>query len=379
MKVFHLITSLDNGGAENHLSSLVRQQVKIHKIFVIYLRGNDYWKRKLESKGIKVIKLKLNKLIDIKNLLITIYKINKLINIHRPQIVHSHLSSMEFIGSIIKFFNKKKFKFIVTKHLDSFFLEASNGQNNFFQGIFLDYFILKNADKVICISLQIKKYFLKKIRIPKNKLKVIYYGLNKYDLENKKKSKIKNINIFELKKNFTICCIARHVKQKSLDFLIKSFYEFKKIENKSKLILVGNGPETQKLKLLAKNLDIYKDIIWINYVENILQILNLSKVFVLTSKYEGFGLVLLEAMYAKKPIIASRVSAIPEVIKNNWNGFLFKYGNIKDFNSKLIKIKNSNISKKFNKNSELSLNQKFNFFRMVNLTNTTYEKITIKK
>ncbi|MDA9814828.1 glycosyltransferase family 4 protein [Candidatus Pelagibacter sp.] len=377
MKVFHLITSIDNGGAENHLASLVKQQIKNYEVFVIYLRGNSYWKKKLESSGVKVIQLKLNKLINIINLLLIIYKVNKLVNIHKPEIVHSHLSSMELIGSLVKFFSKKKFKFIVTKHLDSFFLEASSGQNNLIQGLFLDYFIFKNADKIICISNQIKKYFLKKIKVPNRKLRVIYYGLNESDLNKKKKSRLKSIKLQDLKKKFVICCIARHVKQKSLDFLIKTFHQFKKIETKSKLILVGEGPETKKLKILAKKLDVYEDIIWINYAENVLQLLKLSKVFVLPSKYEGFGLVLLEAMYAKKPIIASRVSAIPEVIKNNWNGLLIKHNDIKDFNSKLLRIKNEKIAKRLIKNSQITLKKKFNLDKMVKLTNEIYKEATI--
>ena len=377
MKVFHLITSIDNGGAENHLASLVKQQIKNYEVFVIYLRGNSYWKKKLESSGVKVIQLKLNKLINIINLLLIIYKVNKLVNIHKPEIVHSHLSSMELIGSLVKFFSKKKFKFIVTKHLDSFFLEASSGQNNLIQGLFLDYFIFKNADKIICISNQIKKYFLKKIKVPNRKLRVIYYGLNESDLNKKKKSRLKSIKLQDLKKKFVICCIARHVKQKSLDFLIKTFHQFKKIETKSKLILVGEGPETKKLKILAKKLDVYEDIIWINYAENVLQLLKLSKVFVLPSKYEGFGLVLLEAMYAKKPIIASRVSAIPEVIKNNWNGLLIKHNDIKDFNSKLLRIKNEKIAKRLIKNSQITLKKKFNLDKMNKLINEIYKEATI--
>ena len=263
-KIFHLISSLDNGGAENHLASLVKEQIKDKNIFVIYLRGNDYWKKKLEIKGITVIKLKLERLVNIFRLIKIIFNINSLINTHKPNIVHAHLSSMELIGSIIKFSTKKKFKLIITKHLDSFFLEASNGQNNFIQGIFIDKFILNNSDQIICISKQIKKYFLEKIKIPKNKIKVIYYGLNTNDLENKKITNQKNIDSIDLKNFFIICCIARHVKQKSLDFLIETFYEFQKNKDKSKLILVGSGPETKKLKKIAKKFNVNKHIIGLN-------------------------------------------------------------------------------------------------------------------
>tara|TARA_B110000003_G_C16636412_1_gene528606 strand:- start:249 stop:1382 length:1134 start_codon:yes stop_codon:yes gene_type:complete len=374
MKVFHLITSLDNGGAENHLASLVKEQIKNKKIYIIYLRGNDYWKKKLKKKGIKIIKLKLNHLINFFNLITVIYKINNLINKHNPDIVHAHLSSMEIIGAIIKFFSKNKFKLIITKHLDSFFLEASKGQNSIIQGLFIDKFILYNCNKIICISQQIRKYFVKKINLPNNKLKVIYYGLNFNDFKKKKKNNNLKINKKDLKNFFVICCIARHVEQKSLDFLIKTFYEFKNLDIKSKLILVGSGPQTTKLKIMAKKLEVYEKIIWIEYAENVLEILKLSDVFVLPSKYEGFGLVLLEAMFAKKPIIATKVSAIPEVIQDNWNGLLIKHGDIKDFKRKLLKIKMSKINKKLIKNSQKTLKTKFNFNKMIIKTNKIYEE-----
>jgi glycosyltransferase involved in cell wall biosynthesis len=374
MKIFHLITSLDNGGAENHLASLVKEQIKGNKVFVIYLKGNDYWKKKLENKGIKIIKIKMNSLINILNFFFVITKIKRLINNHKPDVVHAHLSSMELIGAIIKFFNKKKFKFIITKHLDSFFLEGSNGQNNLLQGIFIDKFILHNANKVICISNQIKKYFLKEINIPTNKLQIIYYGLNLNDLKNKKKINIKNIKNVKFNNHFVICCIARHVKQKSLDFLIKTFYEVQKSNFKSKLILVGNGPETTKLKELAYQFHISKKIVWINYIENVLQILKISDVFVLPSRYEGFGLVLLEAMFAKKPIIATNVSAIPEVIKDNWNGLLIKHGDINDFKRNLLKIKANKINKKLIDNSQKTLKTKFNFKKMIIKTSRIYDQ-----
>ena len=377
MKIFHLITSIDNGGAENHLASLVKEQIKKNEVTVIYLKGNDYWKKKLLFKGVRVIRFNLENIANIVKLFLTIYKINKLISEKKPEIVHSHLSSMELIGAILKFISNNQFKFIVTKHLDSFFLEASNGQNNFIQGKLLDFFIFKNADRIICISKQIKKYFLKKIKVPKKKLKVIYYGLNQSDLR-LKKSNLQHRKIKNIKKNFLICCIARHVKQKSLDFLIKGFYEFRKKNINSKLILVGNGPETKKLKMLSNDLKLNNEIIWIGYSENVLNILKLSNVFVLPSRYEGFGLVLLEAMYAKKPIIASNVSAIPEVIKNNWNGLLFKYNSIKEFNLQLLKIKNKNISKKFIKNSQITLNKKFNFNKMIHSTYEIYHEAIIK-
>lgn len=378
MKIFHLITSLDNGGAENHLASLVQEQVKKNEILIIYLRGNGYWKKKLEKLGIKVINLKLKSIINLFNFILVIFKIKHLIKIYNPDVVHAHLTSMEIISAIVKFISNSNYKFIVTKHLDSFCFEASNGQNTFVKGILVERFILNQCDKVICISKQIKKYFSKSIKL-KNKYHVIYYGLGEKSLKNKK-LKIKKLfykKVF-FNKYFYICCVARHVKQKSIDFLIRSFQEFNKKNFKSRLILVGSGPETQNLVHLSKKLGVYDKIIWIKYEENIFQILNKSDVFVLPSKYEGFGLVLLEAMYAKIPIIGTKVSAIPEVIKHNWNGLLIEHGNIKDLNLKLNVIKSGKKNSIFIKNSQKALRLKFNFNKMIRETSKIYNEVVKK-
>ena len=59
MKILHLITSINNGGAENHVADLAISQSKIgHKVYVYYFKGNGYWKRKLTKNKVKVLKLK---------------------------------------------------------------------------------------------------------------------------------------------------------------------------------------------------------------------------------------------------------------------------------------------------------------------------------
>ena len=179
MKICHLITSIDRGGAENHLISLIKKQNKSSEILLIYLRGNDYWKKELETMGVKVVKIKFLKLINIIRLIKVYIELKKIILNFNPDIVHAHLSSMELLASLLKFFNPKEINLVITKHLDSFFLEASFGQNLLIRGVFIDKFIHKNADRIICISKQVKRYFTKKILLPTNKIRVIYYGVSK--------------------------------------------------------------------------------------------------------------------------------------------------------------------------------------------------------
>ena len=376
MIVFHLITSLYKGGAETHLYSLIKKQVeKKLTIYVFYLRGNDYWKKHLNKLGVKVYKLNVNNNFNFIGLIKAfIFIKHKIIKI-QPKVVHAHLSTMEIIAALLKYKLKKNFKLIITKHLDSFFLEASFGKRKILQGIFVDKFIIYNANKVICISNQVKKYFSKKIPF-KNKYKTIYYGFSLKDFKNSKnirKVLLKLKKKYNLKEEETkILNIARHVKQKTLDVLIKAFALYEKKYKNSKLILVGRGPETPKLKKLASNLKINKKLCWINKYENVKDLFLLSDVFVLSSEYEGLGLVLLEGMSSKTPLIASNTSAMPEVIKNNYNGYLFQKNNYKDLEKKLILIKDQSIQKKFKRNGIIFLKKNFNLDKMQSLTTKIY-------
>ena len=376
MIVFHLITSLDKGGAESHLYSLIKKQVQNKlSIYVFYLRGNDYWKRHLNNMGVKVFKLNVKNNFDFVGLLKAFINMQYYIIKFKPKVVHAHLSTMEFLGAFLKLKLSKRFKFIITKHLDSFFLEASFGRKSFLRGIYIDKFIISQADKIICISNQVKKFFSKEIT-QKNKYKTIYYGFSNKEFIHSPNIGVKLNSLrnkYNLKKNeIVLLNVARHVKQKSLKILLKAFSIYSKKQDKAKLILVGKGRETDNLKKLAIELNINSRICWIKNYENIKDIFLLSNSFVLTSEYEGLGLVLLEAMSSKTPIIASKSSAIPEVIKNNFNGYLFKKNNFKNLADKLFLIENKKTQEKFKKNGLIFLKEKFNLDKMNKMTTKIY-------
>ena len=95
--------------------------------------------------------------------------------------------------------------------------------------------------------------------------------------------------------------------------MIRSFKVYNnKYNNNSKLIIVGKGYLRNSLINYSKLINIYKDIIWINFVEDTISFLSELDVFVLSSKYEGLGLVLLESQVAGTPVVATSVGAIPE-------------------------------------------------------------------
>ncbi len=376
MKIFHLITSIDKGGTETHLYSLIKKQVENkNTVLVIYLKGNGYWKKHLNKIGVKVYKMDFDNKI---NFFRVFFGLEKLIIKHNPKIIHAHLTTMELFGALLKFKLKDKFYLVITKHLDSFFLEASFGRKRILNGSIIDKFIINQCSRVICISKQVKNYFKNKIPYSK-KYSVIYYGFSSKEFKSSPdiKNKIKTLkNKYKIKKNdLVLSNIARHVKQKSLDVLLKAHALYLKKKKNTKLILVGKGPETKYLNNLAVKLNTNQNIIWIDNYENIKDIFLLSNIFVLPSDYEGLGLVLLEAMSSKIPIIASNTSAIPEIIKNNHNGLLFTRGDYKKLAQKFEQLESNSMKKKFIINGNRFLKKKFNLDNMNSLTFDIYNSL----
>ena len=263
-KILHIITSIDNGGAENHLYDLTSKQVKIYDVFLIYFKGSNYHKNNLVHIGVKIFKVNFTN----KNFLLFVMKFLEVLKIYkkiRPEIVHCHLWISEFYGLCLKLLYRRSFFLVITKHLDSFIFEGSFGSKKFLKGIFLEKIIFYYTDHIIFISKAVKNFFLQSININREKYSTIYYGVN-FD----KFSKFNRIASIHLRKKLNINnktiilgCVARHVEQKSLDIVLKSFSLFAKRNPKikTKLIMIGKGHLENDLKQLAKHLSIYNKTI----------------------------------------------------------------------------------------------------------------------
>ena len=127
--------------------------------------------------------------------------------------------------------------------------------------------------------------------------------------------------------NYKIGTIGRLVPQKNYPILLSAFSNVLKSLPNTELYIVGEGYLQKDLIDLSKSLGINDKVHWLGKTEYIKEFLSKIDLFILPSKYEGFGLVLLEAMIAKKPIIAANNSAIPEVLGKTYKG-LFSTGDI---------------------------------------------------
>ena len=322
-KVTHLITTIERGGAEKQLLTLASEQVKSGlRVEVIFLKGKSELKKEFEESGVEV-----NKLLVGKSFLKQISLLSKYLR-KNPSPVHAHLPKSELLAAIVI---PNRF-FVFTRHNSEPFWP---GGPRIISNL-LSKFVCKRASQGIAISNAVKSYLIKRGEISTGyTINVVHYGFQKdISINSVGLSLISSIiNVQHL--NYKIGTIGRLVPQKDYPTLLSALSNVLESLPGTELYVVGEGYLRKDLNKLSKSLGINDKVHWLGKTEYIKEFLSKIDLFILPSKYEGFGLVLLEAMVAKKPIIAANNSAFPEVLGRTYEG-LFSTG---DANTLAQKIK----------------------------------------
>ncbi len=119
--------------------------------------------------------------------------------------------------------------------------------------------------------------------------------------------------------------------------VISVFYNIQK-EMPAKLMLVGEGPERERIEVLCQELGILDKVVFFGRSNEIDKILCFSDLFLLPSQTESFGLAALEAMASRVPVISSNTGGIPEVNSHNISGFLSNVGDVEDMTKNALYI-----------------------------------------
>ncbi len=160
--------------------------------------------------------------------------------------------------------------------------------------------------------------------------------------------------------------LGRMVYQKGHEILLDVAHRLKDEGILFKLLLAGNGPLEQKIRAKANKLQLDDCILFLGFIDDIYSFMHSIDIFLLSSRWEGFGFVLAEAMAASKPIVAFDISSNPELVTHGINGFLASPFDTTEFANYLITlIKNQNLRDDFGKMGIKIVQEKFSFERVV--------------
>lgn len=180
---------------------------------------------------------------------------------------------------------------------------------------------------------------------PPEKIKVIYnpFDFDKYDNSDSE------IIIVKEENEIIIGNAGRLSYQKGQDKFIQIARLLLKANLDFKIYIAGSGELENKLKQKVKDAGLEKKIIFMGFIKDIKSFMKSIDIFALTSIWEGFGYVLVEAMAMEKPIVAFDASSNPEIVKNLKTGFLAKDFNNDDFAKKIIKLSENQLREKMGK------------------------------
>ena len=331
----HVVTTLERGGAENQLSILICEQVKHgHNVIAIPLKGDPELDSEIQKSGAKIVTEIRNK-----PFLFQIYLLRKFFY-KTDYLIHAHLPRAE----IAVYLSSYKHEIILSRHnAEPFF----PGANRFISSLF-SRIVTRKAKCVICISEAVKAFCLSNKEIAKGtKLRVVYYGYEEKSnsIGDSEIRQLEKINKWKSEGYIVIGTLSRLEKQKNLEILLNATSKLASSSLKVKVVIVGKGSLKDSLQNLAKSLNIGENVYFYGRTNSPLELIRNFDIFTLTSRYEGFGLVLLEAMAASIPIVASKNSAIPEVLGEDYKGF-FKTGDSLELASILEQIINSDTLKR---------------------------------
>lgn len=376
MKILHIITSLDIGGAsKNTIFSAAHQNKKNHSEIVSGPTGKENLVNEARKKGIKVKIIKgMSNRIRPLEFISAISSIKKYIEKNKFDVVHTHSSVAGILGRIAA---KKAGVPVIVHTVHGWGLQE--GMNPFKKWVYvmLERYCAGFTDKLIVVSkFNIDKGLKHKIGSMKQ-YQVIYSGIpiNKFSRKINKTKKRKELGLDD---NPVVCMVGRLDKQKNPTDFIKAASIVSREIPDAQFIIVGGGPLESRCRNLIKQLGL-ENIHILGFRDDVAEILQISDIFVLTSLWEGLPRLFPESMAAKKPIVATNVDGAPEAIKNGRNGFIVQTHKPKLIAEKVLYLLNNPAKAKDLGKEGLKMVEKFSLKKMLDDIDRLYKELAKKR
>ena len=249
-----------------------------------------------------------------------IIKVRKILKQIKPDIVYLHSSKAGAIGRIALAFNFR-IKILYNAHGWYFNAQISDKKKKIFA--LIEKILAIKTDKIINISKSEYDSALKYKIAPEKKMCIIENGIDFTKFQNNDKYREETRKHYLIGDNeIVIGVVGRLTEQKDSMTMIKAFELINKEKNNTRLMYVGSGELEEDVRQYAKEHNILDKVIITGWVDNVEKYIPAFDIAVLPSKWEGFGLVLIEYMACNKPIIATNVGGIKDIIENEVNGIL---------------------------------------------------------
>lgn len=313
VKILYVITSTGIGGAEKQLFELVtRLDVERFEPMVCSLKPSGPVGEALQARGIPFFSLDMPDAGGLRGMAVTmrsVYRLLMLVAALSPDILHTFLFRANQIGRFVALVQGTPVICAVrTQEMEKQFHHTCDSKTSFM------------VDHYTANSEGVREFTITKSRLKPENITTIANGI---DMEPFRGSRCDS----ELKKSLglapehrVITAVGRLRKEKGYPFLLTAFKGVVEEWPDTRLLIAGEGEEEASLKQHARELGIAEKIVFAGLRTDIPAILALSEIFVLSSLWEGMPNAVLEAMAAGRPVVATRVGGVPELVVEGETG-----------------------------------------------------------
>ena len=320
-RICHLAVGDAWGGAEAYLCELARWLVResdFELSAIVFNEGRLAEELRKLSVRVQIVSESSSNLIN------SLTKIVRIFQEHPCDLIHTHKPKDNVLGVlagilschplVVRTVHGSPEIFSGIKHLKMILHELPNQFCNKFL-----------VDRVIAVSKDLKNRLGR--HYGSDKVVCIHNGINHREMYTEDDTAEIRSRLGLGKGDYVVGSVGRLTAVKGHEFLIRAAAHLVEGPKTVKIILVGDGPLRKHLEGLALHLGVSKRVIFVGHQEHPRGFLQAMDVFVLPSLNEGIPLALLEAMSACRPIVASRVGGVPEVIEHEYTGLLVEPGN----------------------------------------------------
>lgn len=366
MRILLLTTHLNIGGISTYTVSLAKAlKAKGEEVFVASSGG--VMVPELTVAGISHINLNIKtKAILSPRVFSAIFEIRKIVKKMDVDLIHAQTRITQVIG------------FFVSKLCEIGFVSTCHG---FFRKNIGRAILPAWGDRVIAISEAVYGHLSKDFQVPADRISLIYNGIDvkKFlrDFSEDERDKLKDR--FGIRKDHSIIgTIARFTPDKGYDVLLSALCGILKEKPNVQLVFVGDGKEYQRIVDLTQRLGLSANVLFMRPQINTVNIISVMDVFMFTPRRkEGLGLVLLEAMAAGKPVVATNVGGISSIVNDGVNGFLVQPSRPELLVEPTIKLlEDKTLYQKMSQAGRELVIQKFSINGMADRVEEVYKEVT---
>lgn len=301
MKILFVITGLGVGGAERQVVALADSlSVRGHEVCIV-----DFFKMPTivePVQNVKVISLGMSK--NTYGYLRCFFPLRKIISQFQPDVVHSHMVHANLLTRLIRLTIKIP-KLVCTAH-------------NTNEGGWLRMLAYRLTDRLADISTNVSDEavaaFVKNKAVRPGRMIRVYNGISTqhFSFNDEERLKLRQNLFFADKK--ILLSVGRLSEQKDYPNLFKAISMLKKVRQDFKVVIVGDGPLKEFLIQEALDLNIDNDIKFLGLRKDIPSLMSAADIFVLSSAYEGFPLVVGESMACESLVVATDCGGVSEFV-----------------------------------------------------------------